>query len=135
MRTRIQISLAALVLLLASSLGSAQAHKATKAHTAKKTTTLTGQVSDTMCGNKHMMEGKSAAECTRECVKGGSDYALMVGKKMYTLKGNAAELDKYAGERVTVKGSLTGSTLTAESITPAKTAKTAKKAKSAKKGS
>jgi len=120
MRTRIQISLAALVMLLTLSLNVAQAQKNAKAHITKKTTTLTGEVSDTMCGNKHVMKGKSTAACTRECVKGGSDYALMVGKKMYTLKGNAAELNNYAGQRVTAKGSLNGSTLTAESITPAK---------------
>ena len=126
MRTQFRISLAALVVLFASSFSMAQEHKTTNAHPAKKATTLTGEVSDTTCGNKHPMKGKSAAECARECVKGGSDYALMVGKRMYTLKGNAAELDKYAGERVIVKGSLTGSTLTAESITPAKSGKSPK---------
>lgn len=38
-----------------------------------KTTTLTGRVSDAMCGAKHTMAG-SDAECTRACVKKGSDY-------------------------------------------------------------
>jgi hypothetical protein len=41
--------------------------------------TLTGTVSDTMCGKSHMMPGKSDADCTRACVKEGSDYALVVG--------------------------------------------------------
>jgi hypothetical protein len=52
-------------------------------------------------------------------VKGGSDYALVVGKKVYTLKGDKSELDKYAGEKVTVKGTVSGDTLTAQSVTPA----------------
>src|SRR5437016_11198307 len=40
--------------------------------------TLTGIVSDSMCGAHHMAKDKSAAECTRECVKGGMKYALVV---------------------------------------------------------
>ena len=78
--------------------------------------TLTGTVSDSMCGKKHMMAGKTAAECTRECVKEGSDYALVVGDKVYTLKGDRPAIDKYAGANVTVKGKLSGSTVTMASI-------------------
>ena len=48
--------------------------------------TFTGVVSDNMCGKQHMANDKSAAQCTRECVKAGSDYALVVGDKVYTLK-------------------------------------------------
>src|SRR5260370_39064818 len=87
------------------------------------TKTLTGVVSDSMCGAAHMAKDKSPAECTRACVKTGSDYALVVGKKIYTLKGNASDLDMYAGERVTVKGMVTGNTITAESLSPAQKAK------------
>jgi hypothetical protein len=31
--------------------------------------TLADHVSDAMCGKTHMMQGASAAKCTRECVK------------------------------------------------------------------
>jgi len=78
--------------------------------------TLTGTVSDSMCGKKHMMAGKTAAECTRACVKEGSDYALVVGDKVYTLKGDRAAIDKFAGAKVTVNGKLSGSTVTMASI-------------------
>jgi uncharacterized membrane protein YoaK (UPF0700 family) len=44
-------------------------------------TVLTGTLSDSMCGAQHMEKGKSAAECTRECVKGGTKYALVVGEE------------------------------------------------------
>src|SRR5437588_2964771 len=91
--------------------------------------TLTGIVSDSMCGAKHMAKDKSAAECTRMCVKQGSDYALVAGKKVYVLKGNASDLDKYAGERVTVKGSVTGNTITAASVNAATKMKKSKKSK------
>jgi hypothetical protein len=47
-----------------------------------------------------------------------------VGKKVYTLDGHEAELDKLAGERTTVKGSMLGEMVMVESVAPAK--KTAK---------
>ena len=61
--------------------------------------TLTGTVSDTVCGAQHMMKDASPAKCTRECVKSGSDYALVSGGKVYTIKGSRADLDKFAGKR------------------------------------
>jgi len=92
-------------LILTASLAFAQTSKS-----------LTGTVSDAMCGKTHLMKGESAAQCTRECVKSGSDYALVVGDKVYTLKGNKTAIDKFAGANVIVKGKLTGSTVTMESI-------------------
>jgi hypothetical protein len=82
--------------------------------------TLTGVVSDAMCGKTHMMKDKSAAECLRYCVKQGNKYALVVGKTVYTLDGHEAELDKYAAQKVTVKGTVKDDTVTVESVAPAK---------------
>lgn len=82
--------------------------------------TLTGIVSDSMCGAHHMAKDKSPAECTRECVKKGTKYALVVGKKVYTLDGHEAELDKLAGEKATVKGSVMGEMVMVESVAAAK---------------
>src|SRR5437660_4312365 len=82
--------------------------------------TLTGVVSDAMCGATHMMKDKPDAECLRYCVKQGTKYALVADKKVYTLEGHEAELDKYAAQKVTVKGTLKGDTLTVESVLPAK---------------
>jgi len=96
------------------------ASKPAEASSASKT--LTGTVSDAMCGAHHMEKGKSAAECTRDCVKKGTKYALVVGKKVYTLDGHEAELDKLAGERATVKGSLMGEMVMVESVAAAKKA-------------
>jgi hypothetical protein len=83
--------------------------------------TLTGTVSDTMCGVKHMMANMSPAQCARECVKEGSDYGLVSGGKVYTLKGDSKRIDKYAGETVTVTGDVSGTVITVRSIAPAKT--------------
>ena len=87
---------------------------------AQATKSLTGTVSDAMCGKTHMMQGASAAKCTRECVKAGTDYALVVGNKVYTLKGDKTAIDKFAGTNVIVKGKLSGSTVTMESIKAAR---------------
>ena len=72
---------------------------------AGKSQTLTGEVSDAMCGAKHQMPG-AAAECTRACVKHGSNYALVVGDKVYTLETSDQsaldKLDKLAGAKAKV---------------------------------
>jgi hypothetical protein len=81
---------------------------------------FSGTVSDSMCGAQHMMKNATPAECTRECVKRGSDFALVSGAKVYTLKGDKAQLDKYAGQKVTVKGQASGDTITVTSVAPAK---------------
>ena len=47
-------------------------------------------------------------------------YALAAEKKVYTLEGHEAELAKLAGQKVTVKGTLKGDTVTVESVLPAK---------------
>ena len=92
----------------------------TKSSAAQKT--LTGVVSDAMCGTHHMAKDKSPAECTRACVKQGTKYALVVGKKVYTLEGHEAELDKLAGANATVKGKVTGETVSVQSVASAKKA-------------
>ena len=63
---------------------------------------FTGTVSDSHCGAKHAMKGMSAEACTRACTKGGADYALVVGEKVYTLKGDKEAVDK-AGNAPTSK--------------------------------
>ena len=91
------------------------------AFAAEKPQSFTGKVSDAMCGAKHMMAGASDADCTRACVKQGSKYALVVGDNVYTLEGgDAAMLDKLAGQRATVTGALKGKTITVASVAPAK---------------
>lgn len=84
-----------------------------------KATTLTGMVSDAMCGAHHTMQGETDAQCTRLCVKAGSAYALVVGDKVYTLHGDSPDLDKYAGQKVTLKGRVTGMNVRVQSVTPA----------------
>ena len=87
-----------------------------------KTTTVTGTVGDAMCGTKHMMAGDEAG-CTRDCVKKGSDYALIVKDKVYKLQANdaaKADLDKLAGKVAKVVGDLNGETIRVTSVQAAK---------------
>src|SRR5215472_10185161 len=79
-----------------------------------------GTVTDAMCGKQHMMKNTTAAECTRECVKAGSDFALISDDKVYILKGDKAQLDKFAGTPVVVHGDLSGNSIAVKSIQTAK---------------
>ncbi len=84
-----------------------------------KTQTLTGEVSDAMCGAKHEMHG-SAADCTRGCIKHGSKYALVVGDKVYTLEtsdqATLGKLNDLAGEKAKVTGDVDGATIAVKSV-------------------
>ena len=81
--------------------------------------TFMGIVTDTMCGKKHMIAGKSDADCTRECMKSKGDwtYGLVVGERVYRLSGNSQELDSFAGKHVRVTGDLKADTIALQSIT------------------
>jgi len=84
-----------------------------------KSVTLTGEIGDAMCGNKHQMEG-SAADCTRECVSRGSKYALVVGDKVYTLetsdKATLAKLSDLAGQKAKVSGTADDTSIQVASV-------------------
>ena len=107
---KIGLALAAVVLSLAAIAFAAKAE------------TLTGEVSDSMCGAKHASADKAA--CTRACVKKGSNYALVVGDKVYTLESSDEatkdKLDKLAGEKAKVTGTATGDTIQVSKVVAAK---------------
>jgi len=84
------------------------------------TTSVTGVVTDDMCSSKHMMPGKSDADCVRACVKEGAHFAIASNGKVYILEGKAAELNALAGKKATVSGELKGTTLTVSSVVAAK---------------
>ena len=83
------------------------------------TMTVKGTVADAMCGVKHMMPA-DAAKCTRECVKKGSDYALITSDgKVYTLKADASakmKLDERAGRTAEVSGEVDGMNIMVASV-------------------
>jgi hypothetical protein len=87
--------------------------------------TLTGQISDSMCGKSHagMGEmGKNPKECTMGCVKAGGKYVFVSGDKVYEIKNqNFAGLAANAGANVQLTGDVAndGKTVTVTKIASA----------------
>jgi hypothetical protein len=80
---------------------------------------LSGIVTDSVCGITHGTATHGDAECTRMCVELGAGYALAEEKKVYALKGHESELNRFAGDRVLVKGKVVGrDTVAVESVVP-----------------
>ncbi|MGH9327960.1 MAG: hypothetical protein ACRD2B_14925 [Terriglobia bacterium] len=75
-----------------------------------------GVVSDTNCGAKHSRASAAATACVKKCVAGGASYALVSHGKVYNVNPQDKFAD-FAGERVRVHGSLSGQTITAETVT------------------
>jgi hypothetical protein len=80
-------------------------------------TVFTGDISDSMCGLKHPMA--DAKRCTLGCVKGfdGTTFVLAdhEHEKVYKLS-NQGKAKAFAGEKVEVRGTLSGDTIRVISI-------------------
>ncbi|SRR5258708_25869618 len=76
--------------------------------------TLTGQISDAMCGADHSMmqhgtAKPNARQCTQACVKAGQGYVLVSNGHVYHITNqDFAGLAKYAGEGVRATGDVSG---------------------------
>ena len=87
--------------------------------------TFTGTITDDECGRAYhgrMKMGPTDAECTLACISAhGGMYVLYDGKDVYTLSDQQTP-EKFAGQRVTVIGTLDAKTKTiqADSITAAR---------------
>jgi len=87
---------------------------------------VTGYVSDSMCGLDHSaMQDKhggvarfSDAACVKACVEGGAKYVLAdrEGNRTYNLK-DQHKLEKFAGQRVQIRGELKGDMLDPDKVT------------------
>jgi hypothetical protein len=92
---------------------------------AQKAQTFTGTISDSMCAradHSKMKMGSTDAECTNACVQShGAAYVLYDGKTSFTLKGKQP-LQKFAGQKVQVVGTLDAktSTIVVDSISASK---------------
>lgn len=85
--------------------------------TSDATQNFSGVITDDHCGAKHQLTDRSPAACTRICVTKGAKYVLVNGDKVYVLQGDIVKLNRLAGERVSVVGSLHGNTIDFTSIT------------------
>lgn len=93
---------------------------------AAKAEKWTGVISDSKCAKSHAANGGTAEKdhnCTITCVKGGEQYVLVVGDKIFKI-GNQkfAGLETHAGHKVNVEGTLKGDVITVTKVTmpPAK---------------
>ena len=90
--------------------------------------TMTGMISDSMCGASHakMMEMHKDAkmtdkDCTLACVKGGGKFVIVSDSKVYNVANqNLAALTTYAGQKVTVTGDVKGDSITVSKIAASK---------------
>jgi len=77
--------------------------------------TFSGVITDSMCAradHSHMQMGPTDAECTIACVQiHDASYVLFDGKAAYTLSDQKTP-EKFAGKKVTVKGTLNAKTNT-----------------------
>ena len=79
--------------------------------------TREGMVTCSRCGAKHSADlGKTARDCTRQCVQGGSTFTLVDGDKTYRLDGDVQLLRKVAGQRARVVGVVQGNTINVSSV-------------------
>ena len=79
---------------------------------------FSGMVTDDHCGARHdRYPGKGASECARLCAVNGAKFVLLDGDKVYTLAGKDLALDKLAGQRATVMGTLEGTVIQVSSAT------------------
>jgi hypothetical protein len=77
---------------------------------------FSGVISDSHCNGRHVMGDKSPEECVRFCVTKGSKYVLVDGEKNYALDGHPSQFTSLSGERVTVNGTLEGTTIRVNTV-------------------
>lgn len=109
---KIVLGLAALLVLSVSALA------------APKESTFKGEIMDSACAKAGSHDGmmkqaglKTAKDCTEACVKGGNKYVLFSksNKKVYQLDDQTKPA-QFAGQTVTVKGTLDGDSIHVSSI-------------------
>lgn len=82
--------------------------------------TWTGYISDAHCGAKHDKVSDANSKCVATCMKGGADPVFVHdGKVLKFDADSSAKAKDYAGQQVTINGSLQGDTVTISSISKA----------------
>lgn len=111
--TTVVTALALAIVFASVTIMSAAAQPAEQSSTpeAAPVRTFSGVITDAHCGAKHKLRDEAPADCTRICVRDGSRYVLVDGDKIYELRGDIVQLNRSAGERVTLTGSLRGNTI------------------------
>ena len=86
------------------------------------TMTMTGMISDSMCGASHakMTAGHpnmTDRDCTLACAKAGAKYVFVSDGKVYQIANqNQPDLAKEAGDKVSLTGDVNGETITVSKL-------------------
>jgi hypothetical protein len=82
---------------------------------------ITGYVSESHCATAHSSPSAANTACIKKCLNGGSDPVLVSNGKV--IKIDAGSKDKavaFAGDNVTINGTVDGDTLKIDTIEKAK---------------
>lgn len=78
---------------------------------------ITGYVSESHCGAKHHEVSDANTKCINVCLKGGSDPVLVKDGNVMTFDGDSKDKAKaFAGQNVTIDGSMEGTVVKISSI-------------------
>jgi hypothetical protein len=118
--TAIACALALLFATLGAAAGVAVGEVSAQQQTPTADQPYEGMVTCSRCGAKHSAAlGETASTCTRVCVHGGSQFALVSADMTYLLDGDLNALKKLAGQRAHVVGELHGKTIRISSVAAA----------------
>jgi hypothetical protein len=83
--------------------------------------TMSGTISETMCGAKHHTGSAADVACVKKCVKAGSSPVLVSDGKVYQIAMDSqSKVMSLLGKNVTVMGTLNGDTIDIKSAKAAK---------------
>jgi hypothetical protein len=116
--TAMACALALLIATLGAAAGTASSEEAAPQETQSPAAqTYEGVVTCSRCGARHSATlGQTAAECTRVCVRGGANFALVEADNTYILDGDVSVLGRLAGQRARIVGELSGKTIKVSSV-------------------
>ena len=79
---------------------------------------ISGFIADSSCGAKHAAGTAADAKCAQGCIKKGGEAVLVTkdGKVYKIDSASQAKAKQFAGKTVSVNGSVSGDTLSIESI-------------------
>ncbi len=80
---------------------------------------ISGTVSEAGCGAKHAAGGPGAEKCVSACVRKGAAPVLVEGERILKFS-NAEKVMDHLGKKVKITGTISGDTVTVESIGEAK---------------
>jgi len=78
---------------------------------------MTGYISDAHCGAAHSSVSAANSKCINKCLQGGSDPVLVSdGKVMKFTADSAGKAKTFAGQTVTIDGTMDGDLIKINSI-------------------